>query len=236
MKAIICALTILTLLISYPQNMCINSGLIVENKILVKEKVINNKYKYLNEDIKIPQIESNFGKELDEKINSVIRNDIEPMVNENEKIAKEYFGNINENLLYPYEMSSKYYETLNNDNLLSLYVDYYEFMGGAHGITTRYSYNIDKKNLEILKLKDLFNENYNYKNKINEIIRKKISENTEMYFDNGTEFKGISDNENYYLNKENLIIYYQVYELAPYAAGIIEFKVPMNELKDGFKF
>ena len=29
-------------------------------------------------------------------------------------------------------------------NIISFYIDYYQFTGGAHGITTRMSYNIDR--------------------------------------------------------------------------------------------
>jgi hypothetical protein len=48
-----------------------------------------------------------------------------------------------------------------------------------------------------------------------------------MYFDNyeqlvSTNFKA----NNFYLSREGLVIYYQQYDIAPYAAGIPTFVIP----------
>jgi len=43
-------------------------------------------------------------------------------------------------------------------------------------------------------------------------------------------FQGIAPEQNYYLDGENLFIYFNQYEIAPYAAGIREFKIPRTLL------
>ena len=57
-----------------------------------------------------------------------------------------------------------------------------------------------------------------------------------MFFDNGNDFKGINEKSLYYLDNDNLVIYFQEYEIGPYVSGIIEFKIPLSEFKDNFKY
>ena len=67
-----------------------------------------------------------------------------------------------------------------------------------------------------------------YSDIINKKIKEEISKNPENYFDSGNEFKGISENQSFYIEGDNLVIYYQLYDIAPYAFGIPEFKIPLN--------
>ena len=46
-------------------------------------------------------------------------------------------------------------------------------------------------------------------------------------------FKGVNENQAYYLNRDGIIVYFQQYEIAPYSSGIREFKIPYGELKEG---
>ncbi len=54
-------------------------------------------------------------------------------------------------------------------------VTYYQYTGGAHGLTTKVSYNYNLKTGNELKLKDLFKEGFDYKS----IIDKKVKEDIE---------------------------------------------------------
>ena len=223
---------------TYQQNLLINSGLIVENKIEVSEQVIKNDYKYLKEDIKIPQLKSDLFKERADLINSNIKNDILPKVADAEKTAKEYFDNTG-NVVIPtfqFEIISNYIVNLNNTKLISIYNDYYEYLGGAHGNTIRTSYTVDKQNVRLLILQDLFTKDSNYKDIINKEIVRQINLEPDIYFNSGKDFKGIKDNQDYYLNGENLIIYYQLYEIAPYVAGIREFKIPLKMFGENYLY
>lgn len=222
----------------YQQNLLINSGLLVENKIEVSEQVIKNDYKYLKEDIKIPQLKSDLFKERADLINSNIKNDILPKVADAEKTAKEYFDNTGNVVIptFPFEIISNYIVNLNNTKLISIYNDYYEYLGGAHGNTIRTSYTVDKQNVRLLILQDLFSKNSNYKDIINKEIVRQINLEPDIYFNSGKDFKGIKDNQDYYLNGENLIIYYQLYEIAPYVAGIREFKIPLKMFGENYLY
>jgi hypothetical protein len=147
----------------------------------------------------------------------------------------------------------QYYE---NGSILSFYVDYYSYTGGAHGSTLREAYNYDLASGKMLSLNDLFNEGYDFKSIINQKISQEISTHPQDFFtdttafqsnsdksiDGGTPetppvrgFAGISDVSCYYLQENSLVIFFQQYEIAPYAAGIPEFIIPLADLGAGLK-
>ena len=221
----------------YPQKMCITCVVSMENKITVGEKLINKSLDYFKEDIKMPQILNGNDEKKMNLINNVIINDIMPKAEEAEKTAKEYFGmEGQEKPTFPFEVYSRYTLGINNDFVISLYNDYYEYLGGAHGMTTRTSYTIDKKKEKLLTLKELFNDGYSYRDVINKSIREEIDKNPENYFNSGREFKGISENQNFYIEGDKLIIYYQLYDIAPYVFGIPEFKIPLKLFGENYVY
>jgi hypothetical protein len=220
---------------AYPQKLCISCEIKSVSKISVVEKSINKNLNYLKEDIKIPQLLDGNDEKKIKMMNNVINNDIMLKVEDAEKTAKEYFGGIGqEKPNFPYEIYSRYTVSKDNDKLISLYNDYYEYLGGAHGMTTRTSYTIDKDKESLLTLKDLFVKGYDYKDIINREIRAEINKNPQNYFDSGSVFKGISENQNFYIEDDNLVIYYQLYDIAPYVFGIPEFKIPLKLFNKNF--
>lgn len=222
-------IAILMLYTIYPQELCISCEIKSESKIMVGEKSINKNLNYLKEDIKIPQLLDGKDEKKISLINNEINSNIMPRIEDAEKTAKEYFGMVGqEKPSFPYEIYSRYILSTNDDKLLSLYNDYYEYLGGAHGMTIRTSYTIDKDKENLLNLKDLFTEGYNYRDIINKEIRAEINKNPQNYFDSGNVFKGISENQSFYIEDDNLVIYYQLYDIAPYVFGIPEFKIPLK--------
>ncbi|EKQ52260.1 MAG: Protein of unknown function (DUF3298) [Clostridium sp. Maddingley MBC34-26] len=221
----------------YPQQLCISSGLKSEKQLKVEEKLISKNLGYLKEDIKMPQFVDGNDKKKISLINNKINSDILPKVEEAEKTSKEYFKGIEKEIpRFPYEINSRYTVTEDNKSIISVFNDYYEFLGGAHGMTTKTSYTVDKEKEGLITLKDLFNEGYDYKDIINKEIKEQIGKNPENYFDSGAEFKGISDNQNFYIEDDNLVIYYQLYELAPYVFGFPEFKIPLKLFDENFVY
>ena len=222
---------------TYQQQLLITSKIQSENKFRIDEKPIIKNLDFLKEDIKIPQLVDGNDENKINLMNSVINKDILPKVEEAEKISKEYFeGAGQEKPTFPYEIYSKYTITEDNNTLISLYNDYYEYLGGAHGMTTRTSYTIDKEKENLITLKELFAEGYNYSDIINKKIKEEISKNPENYFDSGNEFKGISENQGFYIENDNLVIYCQLYDIAPYVFGIPEFKIPLKLFGENYVY
>lgn len=223
-----------TILLFYPQYMCKSCEILVDKKIDISEKSVDKDLDYLKEDIKIPVFINGKNENSVENINNNINSDIMNRVVEVEKAAKDEFGNINEKPTFPYEIKSFYTVTEKNDSIISLYNDYYEYLGGAHGSTIRNGYTIDRNDEKIVVLKDLFLEGYDYKGIINKNIREGIRKEPDKYFYSPENFKGIPDSQGFYINDGNLIIFFNQYEIAPYVAGIPEFKIPIKEFGKNF--
>ncbi len=128
------------------------------------------------------------------------------------------------------------YETAYNQNChLSLYRDQYEFTGGAHGSTIRASDTWNLSTGKRLGLSQLFSCGKDYKAfliaKISEQAACNMEENPGIYFE---EYQSlIRDNFNersFHLSSKGLSIYYQQYEIAPYATGIVTFTIPYCDL------
>ena len=133
---------------------------------------------------------------------------------------------------FVYEAYSEYDVSYNRNNLISIPILTYEFTGGAHGISTLKSFNYNLKSGEELKLSNIFKYNVDYKSVINNYIKQEIEENKDLYFTGKDGFKGIDDDQGFYLENDKLIIYFQLYEISPYYIGIPKFEIPFSEIKN----
>lgn len=127
--------------------------------------------------------------------------------------------------LRPVSFEGSYYVTYNENNLLSLYVDYYEYTGGAHGNTVRVPYTFDLSTGNVLTLKDAAKGNTDYVSIINAQIDKQIKENKIELL---TPFKTIEADRPFYLNHNGLVIYFEQYEYTAYVYGMPEFVIPLK--------
>lgn len=219
-KTLITTFLITSIINTYPQAMLINiNNEYVESSILV-DKIIKEKTGFINIDVEIPQIVglSNNIKEKD------INKEILDWTNLWIKDARDTSEDIKPTI--PYELMARYLLT-NDEGILSFYIDYYQFSGGAHGITTRNTYNINIQTGDKVMLKDLFKEGYDYKSYINEEISKEISKHPEYYFTGKEGFNGIKEDQSFYIRDNKLIIHFPYYEIAPYVAGMPEFEIEM---------
>ncbi|MCC3867485.1 DUF3298 and DUF4163 domain-containing protein [Terrisporobacter mayombei] len=171
------------------------------------------------------------------KINNEIYNYIANFKGNIEKQSEEYkkdyeISNKHSSLpKFVYEAYSQYNVTYNENNLVSIPILTYEFTGGAHGMSVLKSFNYNLKSGEELKLSNIFKDNVDYKNIINTYIKKEIKKNKDLYFTGKEGFKGIDDNQGFYLKNDKLIIYFQLYEIAPYYVGIPKFEIPLDEIE-----
>lgn len=145
---------------------------------------------------------------------------------------------------HAYDAVMKYTVTLNADCLLSTYIDQYQYTGGAHGNTLRSASNWNLQNGAMLHLGDLFKGNPKYKQPLTEQILKlaeaQMLQNEHIYFE---DYKALIlkyfNPNNFYLTPIGIAIFFQQYEIGPYASGIIVFEMPYHELgikKPGCKF
>ena len=204
------------------------------SKVNIVDKVYKSKNNYLDINVLVPQINSLSNKEQESVVNNKIIKWTENWINEVKEIADEYFKD-KPSPLMPYQLYARYKVT-NNSDIISFYIDYYQFSGGAHGITTRMSYNIDRVTGQELQLKDIFKDSFQYKDVINKEINRQISKDPDRYFTGKDGFNGITDNQNFYIKNNTLVIYFGLYEIAPYASGISEFIISNNLFEGNLKY
>lgn len=208
---------------SYPQSLLTNVHNFQNYEKRVVDKSIEEHTKYLDLDIRYPHVEDMPQKET---INNEIDKIIYDKVKEVKDVIKDYYGDNQPAPLAPYQLYSRYQVT-NRDKILSFYFDVYQFSGGAHGSTIRYAYNIDINTGNKLTIDDIFKDK-NYKNIIDTEIKKQILKNKDYYFQGSEGFNGINKDSKFFLDKDNLTVYYQQYEIAPYSTGLPEFKIPLT--------
>lgn len=217
-RSIIGIIILINLVHIYPQGMLIKlNGNAVENPILV-DKTIKEYTEFININVEIPQIIGLSNKNGEKVINKEILDWTTMWIKDTKDVSEDFKPTV------PYEMKANYSLT-NDKKILSFYIDYYQFSGGAHGITTRKTYNVSIDKGEKLQLKDLFDKGYDYKKFINEEIQKEINKHPDYYFTGKEGFQGIKDNQSFYIKDGNLIIHFPYYEIAPYAFGMPEFEI-----------
>lgn len=111
--------------------------------------------------------------------------------------------------------------------ILSLYFDRYEYTGGAHGNTTRYSQTWNLQKCRQLQLGELFGCGLDYREYIFEQAKAQIEKEPEFYFeDYGKLLAQTFNADSFYATPEGIVVYFQQYDIAPYASGIKEFLIP----------
>lgn len=125
----------------------------------------------------------------------------------------------------------------NTSNTVSILVKYYKYSGGAHGYYEYVPYNIDLRNGNNVTLKDIFKEDKDYKTTINKEIENQIKElgKKEKDLDKIYDFYGIKENQKFYLEDGKIVVYFDLYDIAPYAAGVPEFPIVVENIKNQIK-
>ncbi|MGO1043730.1 DUF3298 and DUF4163 domain-containing protein [Clostridioides difficile] len=191
----------------------------------IGSKTIVKNDEYIESTINMPII-TNSNKIVERSTNDRIKNDIFEFYNKSYKEAKQYLKD-NPDEENKFVANVDFELKKNTDSALSIKVRYYTYSGGAHGYYQDIAYNVDMRTGKFLELMDLFKDNTKYKEVIDEEIKQQITdlekkdkENVGIY-----NFKGIKENQNFYLQDDNLVIYFDLYDITPYAAGIPEFSI-----------
>lgn len=117
----------------------------------------------------------------------------------------------------------------NQRDVLSLTLINYAFSGGAHGLTVVVPITFNTKNGKVYKLKDLFKPDSNYVKRLSELVENQIKERDIMVLG---EYTGINPNQDFYIADKSLMLFYQLYDLAPYAYGIPYFPISIYDIQD----
>lgn len=127
------------------------------------------------------------------------------------------------------EMDGSFEVKTNQRGVLSLSLLNYTFTGGAHGNTLQKSLTFDADTGRSYKLADLFKPGSDYKKRLNTLIEAQIKSRNLPLLET---YPGISNDQDFYIADKALVIYFQLYELVPYAWGFPYFPISVYDLQD----
>lgn len=169
-------------------------------------------------DIKYPVIANMDNKGIEENVNEIIRERINNYRTFYHKDDETY----KETIYVTYEITKKTEDVVSLYFVISLYSE-----GAAHPNNLIDGVTIDLKTGEELQLKDLFKEGVEYKQILNQMLNQKISELDYELFE---EFKGIEEEQGFYMTGSDLVIYYQEYVYTPHAVGPLQLEISYDEI------
>lgn len=150
-----------------------------------------------------------------------------------------YESNKDSGYTFPPDIHNVQFDVMRNDSqYLSFYLMYYTYTGGAHGMHNDLAYTFDAQSGERIALKDLFKADTDYVSLLNEKIREEIEtiamDNEAIqgeYYNPYNGFESIAEDQHFYLTDSSLVLFFDLYEIAPYAAGIPMFEIPLKDLE-----
>ncbi|HHW30266.1 MAG TPA: DUF3298 and DUF4163 domain-containing protein [Clostridiaceae bacterium] len=168
-----------------------------------------------------------------------VNNFINTVVAEGKEVALEGKKNMQEAGLdfFPFAYVREASVSYNGNNLMSVLHIGYDNTGGAHPTNYWASETFDVKTGKKLALTDIFGLSKEKSlEKVYDVVLNQIKNDkeAEMYYFEDYE-KGVKEyySENdFFLDSDGIIFYYQTYAIGPYAAGIPSFKLPYEKAGD----
>lgn len=203
-------------------------------EVSIKEKTIKDQKDAVTIDIKYPVITGHPDKTIESKLNNSFEKKVMELKDMIQKGAEEAlaYSKENDTEFEKYMAQSSFKERYNKDGFLSLTISTFEYTGGGEGIRSTTAYNIDLESGEMYELYDIFAEDCDYKKIIDEVMLNTMKQNKDMYFQGVIDnFQGISEDQPFYIENGNLVVYFGVYQLGPISTGEPEFKVPLSKFK-----
>ncbi|MCY9692776.1 stalk domain-containing protein [Paenibacillus alginolyticus] len=199
--------------------------------VQVKEVNLTSKTQDLKTNIKVPQLSGMLDTKYQEQTNDLILSQANKDLTNWEKEAAQAAADAKTNgfTYRPYELTINY--ALKSDGssnpagVVSLEVTTYAATGGT-GMPRVDTYNVlNSEQGQRVTLQDLLGDHF--KENVNAGIQAKINEKPENYFKD--EFKGISEEKGFYVEKGEVVIVFPKYSIAPGSTGTPEFRFNLPE-------
>lgn len=184
--------------------------------------------------VNIPAIENSGNSTFEDRINLEIRQKIQDVVAQSEQRARAYQqayldtgGDPDE--MFRMEINVDYAIKCSSGSVLSFVITSSEAQG--YYFSEQFTYNIDLQTGQDITLAQLFGPQY--KDVINqsvcEQIAERMQENEDFHYFIGPDdegFQGIADDQSFYINdRQNVVIVFEKYAIAPGFMGIQEFEI-----------
>ena len=202
----------------------------IDQEITITDLVTKEDQEALKVDMVFPLVQCMQDKQVEEKINQIIQEDVHNFKNRLQAESEEYLQSARSEgwEIRKYIVTTHYIVHYQKDDLLSLSVFYYSYTLGAHGHTLQRAYNFNLENGKEILLGDILKEKKDDVDIINQEIKRQMALNPQEYFSDFSVFQSISQEQPFYLIEDGIVIYFGLYEIAPYASGIRYFKIPYS--------
>lgn len=136
-----------------------------------------------------------------------------------------------------YEQDPSYFQVqgwfeikLNERGYLSLTLGIYDYpYHAAHGMTYQRGLTFETETGKLLSLPDLFKVGAPYV----DVLSKHVAAQIKMRDIQTLEpFKSIQPDQDFYMTDKALVLFFQLYEIAPYVYGILHFPISVYELNE----
>lgn len=129
------------------------------------------------------------------------------------------------------EIVSSYTLSLQRNGLISILFYLYTNTTDGNENTVYSSLIIDSNTGDEYDFEDLFNPNSNFRERLSQISLETARRENVPFTE---EYVGVTDNQQFYLTENELVLYYQPGEFTPSSYGIFEISIPYSEIRDLF--
>lgn len=119
------------------------------------------------------------------------------------------------------------------NRLLELQLDGYNYpFGAAHGMPSRVYTHTDLVTGVFYGLPDLFKPNSDYLKVLSALVLEQIRNDPQYSYVWLDSYKGVAADQLFHVSPEALHLFFAPYDIAPYAAGFVEFVIPFSKLNE----
>lgn len=192
---------------------------------------------YPHYDSSSAEIRDRINQSIQEELRKALASQAEQDENSLTEIAQQFFNDYEEFALadfaMPWTLETFSDILMTNDSFFILVLDTYVFTGGAHPNSHRIILNYDLQKGALLSLKDIVLDFEQFSAVAEDIFRQEKGIDPAISLQKAgylvDDFKVSSQ---FALTKTGLLLFYNTYEIAPYAAGVTEFEIPYPLLKE----
>lgn len=198
----------------------ISNGLFDHDKVVFQTQ-------YIQESATSTNIQLSYPKTADTDVNKAIESFINTHINTfQEGIPEDDSGP-----MHRFELHGGFNRVYVTEDQASFAFTIYEYTGGAHGITQTIGKNYVRPSGTEITLTDVFSQESDYLQVLSEKSKAQLEETLPSIFEEGIEPRKENFNS-FFLGENEIVFYFQPYQVAPYAAGPQEVTFAYEELSD----
>lgn len=199
--------------------------------VIVIERIMEKESPYFYSKLSIPVLHSITENELFKQLNKMFYDGITFFSHEIESLSETHLEELLEtrDFIPRYDAIVGFEVPFNAGGLLSIKVYFYQYTGGAHGFSFIETVNLDLTTGRSIEFNDLFDSAQARKFLI-DTIQTAINQDPFNYFITEVDESILSRIQSFYITEGKIVVYFDLYEIAPYSTGIPEFSLDLTKL------